>query len=156
MSVTVSQVNEMFKVLGKLCAITNLATASSTSLKQAAIATIDQGTSGQATDFDCFNDVLNPAASNVKTATAALDKLPNQMVTNATTYVTETIGDLLATDAVFSDTLDALGVAMTANQQYITAHGQFAGYLVSLGYANNLPTAGTVLIPDSWITTAIV
>lgn len=157
MAVTSNDIQAFFKVVGKLAHISATARANAEAYRKAAMAAVDQGVSGLASEFDLFDFVLAPLKVNVKAAVTALLKLPENVGLLVETYLVTVVLPALGVPALSGKqaVLDAIRAKMI--DFGLQLEPAFAAFFADeIGYGD-LPTAGgTTNIPDAWITDAVV
>ena len=152
MALNAANIGHFFKVLGKLIYIEGLAQAQETQYDQAMMALVDQGIDADASKIDLYELVIVPFNNKMKAHTKGIGQITATVATFATTYLTK----VMATQAGISSptvakVLDEVRAKMVANGQYITDHGTFDTFFTDVLKYNNLPTAGTTLIPDTYV-----
>jgi len=146
MPLTAADVTCIFKVLGKCAYLMDLANQT----REATLGFVEQTNTRQAADFDWFNAIILTAATRNK---SALTTISTAVLSAANSYLTTVWAKEagIESNAAALDVLEAIAPAMAANKMYLTPGGKLAQFVADdLGYP--LPTAGTTLIPDTYVT----
>jgi hypothetical protein len=159
MALQASDIQTLFKLIGKLAHVATIGAAHAEAYKRVTMAAVDQGVSGNpslaAAEYDLYDGVLNPLKTKTKAAITAVSKLPADVATLTETFLTTHVRTVIgasATDKV--GVLDSLRAKMEEFGLYLQAN-LLAFFANTLNY-NNLPSTGTTAIPDAWITDAVV
>ena len=155
MALTTSDATQAFKVLGKCAYLAALGGSQADALRVIALGLLGQADTGAAADFDWYNSVITPAATKVKTAITSTLSVSTLAASTANTFLVKALAlkaGLDPTTAKTSDILDEVASVMSTNTMYLTPAGTLVTFVISqLGY-DTLPTTGTTLIPDSYVT----
>ena len=155
MAISTGDITKIFKVLGKCIFLSQIATTQADELRKIAMVMLDQSSTGVAAEFDWFNAVMLPANTRIKTTIGQVNGLSTTAVTTINNYLLQGAAPSLGLDPATTVTpaqvLDALRAAIQFNRMYLTPGGVFMVFIVTqLGYPS-MPTVGTTLIPDSYI-----
>jgi len=154
MNAQTGDIQALFKLLGKLIYLSNLANTHSDAYRNVTIATVTQGVTGQADEFDLFDQVLAPMETKTKAVITALGKLPDQMSALIQIVITNFGAAWESPATTVSGILDDVAFSMNSLGLYIDT--QYQAFFTSVLSYGNLPVAGATLIPNDWITDSVV
>jgi hypothetical protein len=158
MSLSVADIQAIFKIVGKGVFLTNLVNTHIQAYEKLMMGLASQANSGSPDDFDAFQNVIVPANTAIK---GVITKLQSGTAT-AQSINENYLGKVaavkldLASGAAISDVLAALQGEMIGNGVYLAPGGVFDMYVRSTWNFNTLPNAGTILIPESFIDDDVV
>ena len=158
MSLSVADIQTIFKIVGKGVFLTNLVNTHIQAYEKLMMGLASQANSGSPDDFDAFQNVIVPANTAIK---GVITKLQSGTAT-AQSINENYLGKVaavkldLASGAAISDVLAALQGEMIGNGVYLAPGGVFDMYVRSTWNFNTLPNAGTILIPESFIDDDVV
>jgi hypothetical protein len=154
---TPSQTYEIFKIVGKLIFLSNMAPPQVTAFKKAAMGLVDQGIDGDAEEFEWHQQVATPATAAVSSVNAALAQVPTDARASIESYLSRFVAPLVdvSVGTPAATVIDTLVGAMGG--ETVVAGGQFATYFEDT-WGKQLPTAefGSETIPDTWVTSEVV
>lgn len=159
-----SEIQDAFKVFGKIIFISQLAGPDVDAYKQAQSSTFEQAVTGTAEEFDLISNVLIPMHSQTKSTVSALSQIPNQCKATVENYLKKVLASQLELVSSTSSVaiLEALAAEMQSASGTITPSGTdgvnadgFAMYFYD-NFGVELPQDPVPNIPDSWIDDAIV
>lgn len=157
MALNTANISHFFKVLGKLIYIKGLAEAQATQYDLVMMALVDQGIDADASKIDLYELVIVPFNTKMKSNAKGIEQIAATVVTFANTYLTKVVATQAGlTQPTVAKVLDEMRAKMFANGQYITDSGVFDAFFTNVLNYNNLPTAGTVLIPDTYVGEGVV
>jgi hypothetical protein len=147
---------QQFKVIAKLAYARQAALAHAEAYKRLAMATVDQGVSGVAAEFEAFQRVMTPLNVNAKAAVTAVSRVADRAGSLAEAYLTSFVGPSVGADpdADAAAVLAVVAGQMTDAGLYLeTDLAAFFGDV--LGF-DGLPTTGATAVPDAWMTDAVI
>ena len=158
MSLTVTQVQNIFKVLGKGIFLSNLVMTHALAYESLMMGLAAQANAGTSSAFDGFQSVVVPANTAIKGIITKVSGGTAAAQTINENYLTNVVAPMLGMDitAVVTDILDALRSQIVTNGQYITTAGLFDTYIRAAWSYTSIPTSGSSSIPDSYVTDAVV
>lgn len=167
MALTLTDLQNRFKKIGKLIYLFQNAPAMAVELKRIHVATVDQlastysGGEDDSIEFDLTDQAINPLGSQVKTTTDQIKALPAQAKSAADTILRQFLAvDLgLAKGASYATLGPALVAAMNsvgASVAPTTGNPNGIAAWFATNFNLNLPTNATPTIPDAWITDEVV
>ncbi len=155
MALSTSDVTQAFKVLGKCAYLAALGASQADAMRVIALGLMGQADTGVAADFEWINSVISPAGTKIKTAITSTLGVSTLAVSTANSFLVKALSPKAGLDpstAETADILDAVSAVMAANNLYLTPAGSLVTFVIAqLGYVT-LPTTGTTLIPDSYVT----
>lgn len=159
-TLTITQIRQALKVLGKLAYLAGQGDAQTTSYKNLMVNTLRQGMDGQDTDdYDLFQSVLVTLNSGIKGVVTKVVGVRATAKTAAESYLQQVLAPrystLTATSTILA-ILDALRGDMIATGLYLDPTGTFKTFFGSTWNYNDLPTTGTTKIDDTYITADVV
>ena len=158
MSLSVADIQTIFKIVGKGVFLTNLVNTHIQAYEKLMMGLASQANSGSPDDFDAFQNVIVPANTAIK---GVITKLQSGTATAQSineNYLGKVVAVklALASGAAISDVLAALQGEMIGNGVYLAPGGVFDMYVRSTWNFNTLPNTGTILIPESFIDDDVV
>jgi hypothetical protein len=158
MSLSVADIQTIFKIVGKGVFLTNLVNTHVQAYEKLMMGLASQANSGSPDDFDAFQNVIVPANTAIK---GVITKLQSGTATAQSineNYLGKVVAVklALASGAAITDVLDALQGEMIGNGVYLAPDGFFDMYVRSTWNFTTLPNAGTILIPESFIDDDVV
>ena len=161
MSLSVADIQAIFKIVGKGVFLANLVNTHVQAYEKLMMGLAAQAISGSPPpddDFDAFQNVIVPANTAIK---GVITKLQSGTATAQSineNYLGKVVAVklALASGAAISDVLAALQGEMIGNGVYLAPDGFFDMYVRSTWNFTTLPNAGTILIPESFIDDDVV
>jgi hypothetical protein len=162
MSLTLSDFQQRFKKFGKLIFLNNLLTSQVLAIKRAHVGLVDEVSNpDMPTEYDVNDQVVVPLSAKVGPVITAMQGLPAQFQSSATTLLKKFVAvDLgLPVNATTAQLQTALTAQMNAVGATVkpaagNATGFSAFFTTVLGL--NLPENVTPTIPDTYITDQVV
>src|ERR1035437_7099411 len=157
MSLTVSQVQSIFMVLGKGIFLSSLGVTHAAAYESIMVGLVGQTEAGWDA-YGSLQSVVIPANTSIKAIIAKVIAAATAAQTINENYLTKEISLLLglSADAAVSDVLDALRSQVVANGQYITTNGLFDTYIRTTWSYTSIPVTGAHLIPDTYVTDEVL
>ena len=162
MAMTVAEIQDAFKIYGKLIHVKGLAEAQVTAYKTASMGLVDQGSSGSSTEYDLYHNVIKGAVANIDSTVATVGKVPAQVETVIKTHLQKVVAPLLGTETSSSASPATILTNLITDMdtpdegagsaQTLDFGGNFAAYF-SDTWGVDLPTdnAGAETIDEGWI-----
>ena len=171
MALLLSDIQNYFKVLGKMVNLAYTAQADATSYQQAIMTAVRQAVSGQSSEYNAFSLAVLPLHTNVKALITTVSSLPASAQTSAELFLKNIVAPALDTPLAVTATIPQIvaGLATTMTRLSATlvpsgtananSPSGFAVYFKNTWNVTGLPQAantGAANVPDTYITTAVV
>lgn len=159
MAMSATQLAAVFKNVGKMMYMAQLAEPDAYAFRKAMMGCVDQTHRGDASEFDLFNDIEVPLATQIKGIVRTLQGVPAQIRSTIQSYLQRCVAvDLgLQAGATMEQIGTALVATMNANGQTVASAGinwaNEDGFAVYFAKEFNivLPQSDPPNIPDEWI-----
>lgn len=153
------EIQRYFKIMGKVIAYAQRAAADSDAHRKILAGTVDQSTTGLASDADTVVKFVTPAIQNMNTTVTSLDAVKANAKTLGTTLLQQVIGVELGlkANAKLAEVGSKFVAEMNAADETVAPSGVnganddgFAVYFAS-NFNITLPQDQAPTIPDAWI-----
>lgn len=176
MAVKLSRLQAIFKNIGKVIKLSQMAAGTSSvdgtsdEFKGAVMAAVDQATTGVAADYTTYQRVVAPFVVQVNNLTTSMDNFPAACKSTTETYLKQVVS--VDVGLTSSASLASIGTALAAAFNAAVAddgttpaaakltpsgstHDGIAAYMFD-NFAITLPQASGANIPDSYITDTVL